>query len=77
MSKHDLPRISSLPPRKIDAAIAATARQLIALVRQRIDMRGRVNPDLLASIQLDHRYVSASFVDYPDDFSDLVEWRRR
>jgi hypothetical protein len=78
MTKHVFPpKGKSATPAKIDAAIAATARQLIALVRQRIDIRGRVDPDLLASIKLDHGYVSASFIDYPDEYGDIVAWRQQ
>ena len=78
MTKHvPVQNFKPSTPAKIDAAIAETARELIRLVRQRIDIRGRVDPDLLASIKLDHGYVSASFVDYPSEYMDVVCWRQQ
>ena len=76
MTKHErLQQFKS--PAAIDAAIAKTARELVKLVRERIDARGRVDPNLIACIKIDYAFVAASYIDYPDDFGDLVNWRRR
>jgi hypothetical protein len=63
--------------KSLNRSIAETTRLLTELVRARIDAKGRVSSDLIARIVIDYAYVGVSFVDYPDDFMDLVEWRRR
>jgi hypothetical protein len=63
--------------RQSNIEIAEAARHLIDLVREQIDTRGRVSSSLIARIAIDDRFVSVSFVDVPDDFMDITEWRRR
>jgi hypothetical protein len=64
-------------PKHFRPQIAEAARLLIELVRAHIDARGRVSSDLIARIAIDDRFVGVSFVDYPDEFMDVAEWRRR
>jgi hypothetical protein len=63
--------------RQINQSIAEVTRQLIELVRERIDAGGRVSSSSIARIAIDHRFIGVSFVDYPEEFLDLVEWRQR
>jgi hypothetical protein len=63
--------------RQLNQSIAEAARLLVELVREHVDSRGRVDSSLLACIKIDHSFVSASFLDYPDEFGDLVDWRKR
>ena len=76
MSKHEPPQ-QFKSRQQLNRSIAETARLLIEQVRARIDARGRVDSSLIARIAIDDRFVSVSFVDYPDEFMDIVEWRRR
>ena len=57
--------------------VAWAARRLLYLVREQIAARGRVNSNLLSHIKIDCDFVSVSFIDYPGEFMDLVEWRQR
>jgi hypothetical protein len=70
MTKHERRR-QFKTPQQLNRAIAEAAQLLIAQVR------ARVSSSLIARITIDDRFVSVSFVDYPDDFLDLVEWRAR
>jgi hypothetical protein len=60
--------------RQLNQSIAKAAHELVRLVRAQIDARGS---SLIARIAIDDRFVGVSFVDYPDEFLGLVEWRRR
>lgn len=60
--------------RQLNQSIAETARQLVELVREHIDARGRVSSDLIARIVIDHNYVALSFIDYPDEYADVIAW---
>jgi hypothetical protein len=73
VTKHERPQQF----KSLNRSIAETARLLIELVRARIDARGRVSSSLIARIAIDDRFVSASFVDYPDEYMDLGEWKQR
>jgi hypothetical protein len=61
--------------RQLNQSIAETARQLVELVRERINS-GPVSFDLVDRIIVDHSFVSVIFVDN-DGMLDLTEWRRR
>jgi hypothetical protein len=76
MTKHEPPKHFK-SPEQLKRSIAEAARQLVEAVRAHIDARGRVSSSLIARIAIDDRFVGVSFVDYPDDFLDLVEWKRR
>jgi hypothetical protein len=76
MSKHEPPQHFK-SPEQLKRSAAETTRQLVELVHAYIDARGRVSSSLISRISIDRHFVSLSFVDYPDDFMNLVEWRRR
>jgi hypothetical protein len=76
MSKHEPPQHFKSPD-QLKRSIAEATRQLVEAVHAHIDARGRVSSRLTARIAIDDRFVSVSFVDVPDDFMDITEWRRR
>jgi len=61
--------------RKIDQDIATTGRELVRLVHERIRVQGRVSPNRIHSVRIDHAYVTCDFTDYPGDWLDIVSWR--
>jgi hypothetical protein len=76
MTSSRVPNSRKTQRRQLNQSIAEVARQLVELVRERINANGRVSFDLVDRIVIDYRFVSVVFVDN-DGFLDLVEWRER